>query len=279
MNNKAQKIFIRVMCVVLAVLMAASVLISILASTAGAVTQDEIDKLQKDLDGLRQQQKDLKSEINSAKYEKSQLTEKKKLLDQRIEVTMDVIANYDAQIEQYGILITEKEEEVAQRKADEEAQWEQYKVRIRAMEENGTVSYYAIIFGANDFADMLSRIDMISSIMDYDNALYDKLVASRKATEDAKIELEDTKAEAEGKKVELQDTQQELELQRNEAKALIESQGGKASGSVRKKTTYVVAGENAGSKLRKANELNIPVLTEEEFAAMLAEEVSTKAIK
>ena len=102
MNNKAQKIFIRVMCVVLAVLMAASVLISILASTAGAVTQDEIDKLQKDLDGLRQQQKDLKSEINSAKYEKSQLTEKKKLLDQRIEVTMDVIANYDAQIEQYG---------------------------------------------------------------------------------------------------------------------------------------------------------------------------------
>lgn len=56
---------------------------------------------------------------------------------------------------------------------------------------------------------------------------------------------------------------------REEAGELIEARGGRASGSVSKKTTYVVAGENAGSKLRKANELGIPVLTEDEFAAML----------
>ncbi len=56
---------------------------------------------------------------------------------------------------------------------------------------------------------------------------------------------------------------------RDEAAAMIEQRGGRASGSVSKKTTYVVVGENAGSKLRKAQELNIPVLTEEEFLTLL----------
>ena len=56
---------------------------------------------------------------------------------------------------------------------------------------------------------------------------------------------------------------------RDEASEMIETRGGKSSGSVSKKTTYVVAGEAAGSKLRKAQELGIPVLTEEEFLKLL----------
>jgi len=59
-------------------------------------------------------------------------------------------------------------------------------------------------------------------------------------------------------------------LKRSEAKALIESHGGKVSGSVSKKTDFVVAGEEAGSKLDKANELNITVLDEAELLAMLS---------
>ena len=56
---------------------------------------------------------------------------------------------------------------------------------------------------------------------------------------------------------------------RDEATEKIELFGGKAAGSVSKKTTYVVVGENAGSKERKARELGIPILSEDDFLEMI----------
>ena len=58
---------------------------------------------------------------------------------------------------------------------------------------------------------------------------------------------------------------------RKEAETKITALGGKAAGSVSKKTSYVVAGEAAGSKLTKAQSLGVPVLTEDEFIALMDE--------
>lgn len=63
-------------------------------------------------------------------------------------------------------------------------------------------------------------------------------------------------------------------LDRKEASTLIEQAGGKTSGSVSKKTSYILAGEHAGSKLDKAQELGIAILSEEEFLMMLKEETT-----
>ncbi len=60
-------------------------------------------------------------------------------------------------------------------------------------------------------------------------------------------------------------------MTRDEAHERIQQHGGKTAGSVSKKTSYLVAGENAGSKLAKAQELGVPILTEDEFLAMLGE--------
>ena len=56
---------------------------------------------------------------------------------------------------------------------------------------------------------------------------------------------------------------------RDEASEIIENFGGKTSGSVSKKTTYVLAGEEAGSKLTKAQELGVAIISESEFEEMI----------
>lgn len=63
---------------------------------------------------------------------------------------------------------------------------------------------------------------------------------------------------------------------RDEATQMIEARGGKASSSVSKKTSYLVAGENAGSKLKKAQDLGISILTEDEFLALVENSNDTK---
>ena len=56
---------------------------------------------------------------------------------------------------------------------------------------------------------------------------------------------------------------------RDEAANIVENLGGKSSSSVSKKTTYIVAGPGAGSKLKKAQSLGVQILTEDEFAELI----------
>src|SRR5262249_54960181 len=64
---------------------------------------------------------------------------------------------------------------------------------------------------------------------------------------------------------------------RDEIEGLIKKLGGKATGSVSKNTDYLVAGENAGSKLAKARQLGVPVLTEDEFDKLIGSKPAAKA--
>lgn len=87
------------------------------------------------------------------------------------------------------------------------------------------------------------------------------------SAEDRQVATEQVDGIFSGKKFVLTGTLEHFT--RNEAKELIETRGGKVSGSVSKNTDYVIAGDSAGSKLQKAIELNIKILNEEEFKALL----------
>ena len=144
------------------------------------------------------------------------------MLDQQIATTSAQISNVEEQIQQYATLISQKEEELAQAQEDEEEQYELFCARVRAMEKRGEVSYWSVLFRAESFTDLLSRLDMINEIMSSDQRVIDELKELQTEIETAKTELETSKAEEESAKEELESRKSELNTQRSEANALIQ---------------------------------------------------------
>ena len=219
MNRK----FIRIVAIILAVLMAASVLYVVVDSlAAGAVTQGEIDKLKKEQKEIQKKQQELQSTINSLDYERKTALAKKQVLDDQIQLTQDDIANTTLQIETYETLIAAKKLEVIEAQKTEDEQWALYKLRMREMEEYGSISYISVIFEANSFSDLLARINDVGELIQYDQRLYEQLKAAKQTTIEAEASLEVSLADQEVEKANLLTKNQELETQLAAADALLD---------------------------------------------------------
>ena len=163
-------------------------------SPALAVTQADIDALKNDAADLTSQRKELESKLSALKDDKSQAMAKKKLLDEKIANTAAQIKNVEAQIADYTALIVQTEAELLDAQQREEAQYELFCSRVRAMEERGKVSYWSVLFKAESFTDLLGRLDIINEIMDADQAVIDQLQALQVEIEEKKASLEASKA-------------------------------------------------------------------------------------
>lgn len=187
-----------------------------------AVTQADIDALKSESSDLSAEKKELQAKLDALAEDKSTAMERKTLLDQQIAATTAQISNVEEQIQNYATLISQKQEELAQAQADEAAQYELFCDRVRAMEKRGEISYWSVLFRADSFTDLLSRLDMINEIMDADQRVIDQLKDLQVQIETAKTELETSKAEEEAAKAELESRKSELDTQRSEANALIQ---------------------------------------------------------
>ena len=184
------KTFVRVVAIVLAIILAGSVLFSAIGYlTADAVSQAEIDELKQQQSELSDKKNEIQSQINSLEYERMTALAKKEVLDEQMELTQDEIENITQQIATYDELIEQKKVEVVEAQKKENEQLELYKKRVRAMEENGIITYLAVIFEADSFSDLLGRIDFVGSTMKETEQIYWDLDAARLATIQAQQEL------------------------------------------------------------------------------------------
>lgn len=212
---------------ILAGLMAAVMLLTLLIgliptkANAAKLTSDKLEGLKNQIAELEKQEAEIEKEksalrdqIDANMSEMEKLIAEKNAIDQEIGMINQQIANINSQITIYGMLIADKQDELDEAKIHLEQLREQNKERIRAMEEEGSLSYWSVLFKANSFSDLLDRLNMIQEIAEADKRRLDELNAAAEAVETAQLALEAEKATLEAKKEELNGLQAELEVKR-----------------------------------------------------------------
>ena len=189
-----RRIVVGVLAAVMALLMLLP-MVSMIISSAGAVTQSEIDALKKEQQESQAKQEALKDQLADIEADQAAAQQKRQLLTQQLNAINAEIANIDAQIAYYDGEIAQKEVERKEAEAREAEQYELFCQRVRLMEEQGTVSYWSILFNAEDFSDLLDRIADVDAVMDYDNQVMNELIATREELERLQGELESARAE------------------------------------------------------------------------------------
>ena len=191
------------------------------AAPVCAVTWADVNALKDEANSLDAEKAELQAQLDALADDKSQAVERKQLLDQQIANTEAQISNVQAQIDEYAALITQTEEELAEAEQQEEDQYELFCRRVRSMEKQDEVSYWAVLFRASSFTDLLGRLDAINEVMKYDQRVIDDLKALQAQIEEKKTTLETSKTESEAARSTLESKKSELNTQRNEANAII----------------------------------------------------------
>ena len=216
-----RRIVVGVLAAVMALLMLLP-MISMIISSAGAVTQSEIDALKKEQQESQAKQEELKDQLAEAEAEQAAAQQKRQLLTEQLNAINAEIDNINAQISYYDGEIAQKEEERKEAEAREAEQYELFCQRVRMMEDQGTVSYWSILFNAEDFSDLLDRIADVDAVMAYDNEVMDQLIATREELERLQADLESARAEEQAAKEQQEAKKAEQQAKVAEAQALVD---------------------------------------------------------
>ena len=224
MKNK-KKLLVSVMAGLLAALLLLTLIVGIIPVAAGAASSKELKGQLNDLKAqrgeIRSQIKELESHIKDNMSEMEKIVAEKNVIDQEIGLLSQEILNVNEQITAYGLLIADKQDELDAAQARLQDLNEKNKARIRAMEEDGSLSYWAVLFKANSFADLLDRLNMIQEIAAADQRRLKEMSEAADEVAAARDSLALEKADLEVTRAELDVLQEELDGKRTEADKLL----------------------------------------------------------
>ena len=222
--NKRKRM-VSILAGVMAAVMLMTLILSLIPVSAKAASSSEI---RQQINALKSEKKEIEKQIEEvqAQYEENEneienIIAKKNVIDQEIQLLTEELTNINAQISSFNILIADKQDELDAAVELYRQMNEDNLLRIRAMEEEGELSYWEVLFKANSFSDLLDRLNMVEEIAASDKKRLKEMTEAAEAVEVAQEELETEKLDLEATKQEMDETQATLDEKRAEADALL----------------------------------------------------------
>ena len=208
-----------------ALVTAAVLLVGLVPGSAWAASSSEIKET---INGLKQENAEIQAQINAirSRYnanasEIQQLVDQKAAIDQEIVLLNEQIININEQISAYAQLVADTQEQLEVSQALLADLSERNRLRIQAMEEAGTISYWEVLFEANSFTDLLDRMNMVKEIAAADQRRLEEMEVAAALVETTRQEMEASLQELEDSRAELALTQQTLEERRDDSDDLL----------------------------------------------------------
>jgi len=216
-----EKYAVRLLSLVLAAIMALCTLpISVNAATSAEI-QKEIDALeaknkviQKEIDAIQRQYDANFNDMETIVEQKNAIDREMTLLNEKIETT-------NAQIAAYSQLIADTQEELDEAQAELRVISEAHRDRVRVMEEEGSITYWEVIFKANSFTDLLDRINMMEEISASDRRRIEQMRIAADIVNATQINLAAEKKSLEEIRVQLAADEAALEIARGQSDELL----------------------------------------------------------
>lgn len=220
-----RKRWVSVMAGIMAAIMLLSLILSLIPTKAGAASSSEIRKqiaaLKEEKKEIDAQLKEVKNQLKENDNEIEGIVSRKNAIDQEIQLLHQQVDNINQQVSTYALLIADKQDELDDATHRLEELQQKNKERIRAMEEDGKLSYWSVIFKADSFSDLLDRLSMVQEINAADQRRLQEISDVAQQVSNVQSELVLEKSDLEAVREELDAAEVVLEEKREEADALL----------------------------------------------------------
>ena len=222
--NKSKRL-VSILAGIMAAVMLLTLLVGILPVSASAKSSSEIKEELNDLKGdrseIRDQLKDLAKKQDKTWDSIEDMVAQKDNIDQQIGLLYIEMDNINRQVRTYTELIAANQEELDAAELTLAELNEKNKERIRAMEEEGEITFWSVFFKAKSFADLIDRLNMMKEIEQADQRRMNELSEAAAAVVDARNALQAEKDALEESRAALRESQAELDAKRAEAESLL----------------------------------------------------------